>query len=198
MHRTISPEAIESLENWLRDVFCGLERKSRGPMVDHSLRVGRMLHKHDHDPVTVFAGYTQDVLEDTDVTIDELLDVAVMTLGVEELAVDAVSLVVECSYMPDEYALPKKERKAAASARWIAHEDPRVQIVKVYDVNDNEADAIMVSERFRMEYLEWAAPLREGLIEKLSMRNVVILRQPDLIDSPYAHVSYVPHGPYGS
>jgi (p)ppGpp synthase/HD superfamily hydrolase len=158
------------LEAWLEEVFAGLERKSGGPMVVHSVRVGRALRTAGHDELTVFGGYCHDVLEDTRATAAELHAVAASLLADPRDAHRAVALVVECSYAAHEEALPWKARKDAASARWAATRDPRVAHVKLADIDDNRGDAEAVSARFARSYRGWADPLYEALLRNLKDR----------------------------
>lgn len=152
------------LEAWLRSAFEGRVRKNGQPMVDHSLRIGRALAAAGADEVTVFGGYCHDVLEDVEeVGVDNLQAVAEAILGEGPDADAAVVLVQDCSYSEEEYALPKPERKKAAVARWLASPDPRVHMVKRFDVEDNRADCASVSAAFEAEYMSWAGPLHEGL-----------------------------------
>ena len=151
------------VESFLEAAFEGKVRKNGDPMVDHSRRVGRALAAAGYDAVTVFGGYGHDLLEDTDVTREQLHAFALTIFGNEADATAAVQLVEDCSYSEDECKLPKPERKAAACARWIASSDPRVHAVKSFDVDDNEVSAPSVSQVFYETYMAWAGPLRENL-----------------------------------
>lgn len=171
MSNRVSDEGWTVLEGWIELVFHGLNRKHGGPMASHSIGVGRALRDEGGDDVTVFAGYAHDVLEDTEVAEDRLREVAELVLGDPLAAADAVNLARECCYTEAEYQLPKKDRKAAAVARWIAHPDDRVACVKKADVENNRLDAAAVSEKFEAEYLEWAGPLHRALSERLAAQS---------------------------
>lgn len=151
------------LDAWLREAFGSRRRRLGEQMALHSIRIGRALRRDGCDAITVFGGYCHDIVEDTDVTAGALLPVALRVLRDAADAEAAVALVVECSYSPEEYLLPKRERKAAACARWIASPDIRVALVKKADVEDNRADAPNVSGAFAAEYMSWAGPLHEEL-----------------------------------
>jgi (p)ppGpp synthase/HD superfamily hydrolase len=161
----VSDAAWERLEAWLSDVaMAGLERKSSGPMAAHSIRMGRAARAAGRDDVTVFGCYGHDVLEDTPISDAELMAQALAIFSEHRSAeaAAAVVLCVACCYTAEEYAMEKKQRKAAATARWIGSDDPRVWDVKIFDIDDNRAD--VVSEAFSETYRSWADPLYVGLI----------------------------------
>ncbi len=136
----VSDATWERLEAWLSDVaMAGLQRKSSGPMAAHSIRMGRAARAAGRDDVTVFGCYGHDVLEDTPVSDAELLlqALAVFSEHRRAEAATAVALCVACSYSAEEYAMERKHRKAAATARWIGSDDPRVWDVKIFDIDDN-------------------------------------------------------------
>ncbi len=154
------------LEAWLRHAFGNRKRKTGAPLVDHSLRVGRRLKREGQDPLTVFAGYCHDVLEDLPVELATLEALATRTLGSSQSGRVAARLVQQVSYTDGEYELPKVDRKAAAAKRWLASEDRRVALIKIADVDDNDSDADQVSDQFAKDYRSWALPLRDGLKSK--------------------------------
>lgn len=156
------------LESWLQTAFSDRIRKHGGPMVAHSIDVGRSLRAAGADDVTCFAGYAHDVLEDTEVSEDSLRLVALDVLGDAERARDATWLASECCYLPEECALSKGDRKLAAVARWIAHPDDRVALVKKADVESNRLDAAAVSLAFEADYRAWSDPLHAALSDRLS------------------------------
>jgi (p)ppGpp synthase/HD superfamily hydrolase len=156
----------EAVENRVRDIFGNRVSKSGTPMVNHSLDVGRRLRADGRDTVTVFGGYFHDAWEDTQAELPGLLELFMEFLPPLD-AVEVVTLVAKCSYQPDEYRLPKPERKKAAIARWIDDEDIRISHIKIADVdsNDTTADSVPI-EGFAENYRSWAYPLRETLREK--------------------------------
>ena len=150
------------LEAWITEAFVGQMRKGGHEyMVQHSIRIGRRLRAKGRDAITVFGGYTHDVLEDTDRCIDQLRVVAREMLGAD--AETGVQLAKTCCYTDAEYALTKAERKVAACARWTSTPDVRVWYIKIEDVFDNRADANIVSDAFFETYTGWADPLAEAL-----------------------------------
>jgi (p)ppGpp synthase/HD superfamily hydrolase len=168
----------ELVERWLLDAFAGQARKDGSPMVEHSIRVGRSLREIPGiDPACVFGGYGHDVLEDLPcVTLDELAAVAEAALGSPDAAADAVDLVVACSYSPEEYEVERSiggkdgkfARKSLAVARWLAHPDVRVHLIKDADVTDNRSSAALVSPVFVSDYESWAVPLQCGLVLRIA------------------------------
>ena len=157
-----------AVEVFIEDAFRGQKRKTDDPAVEHSRNVGQMLREQGRDAITVFGGYTHDVLEDTEKTYENVLALARQVFGNEDDAVLAAELSLECCYTDAEYTLPKKERKATACARWIASENPRVAFVKMADVSDNRRSAPQVSAQFEAEYLSWAQPLFDALEAKVA------------------------------
>jgi (p)ppGpp synthase/HD superfamily hydrolase len=161
----VSDATWDRLEAWLSDVaMAGLKRKSSGPMAAHSIRMGRVARATGKDDVTVFGCYGHDVLEDTSISGAELMAQALAVFSEHRRpeAAAAVELCAACSYTAEEYAMERKRRKAAATARWIGSDDPRVWDVKIFDIDDNRAD--IVSQEFTETYRSWADPLHDGLI----------------------------------
>lgn len=166
----------ELLEQWLREVAGNEPRKGVGLMVDHWLRIGRAMRLDGADDIAVCGGYGHDVHEDAKhVSLDNLGAAFEAVLGNPDDASTAVQLVLDCSYSDEEIQLEaevaavhgkkagKSARKAMACARWVSHEDPRVHLVKIADVKDNEADCDLVSAEFAADYRSWAVPLRSNL-----------------------------------
>ncbi len=174
--RRLKDRDWDFLEAKLRGIFGGLKSKCGDPMVGHSIDVGRRVRSDKRaDDIAIFGGYCHDVLEDTKLTQDDLLVLAKATMDNRNLAVNiladavkCVNLVVEVSYSDEEYVLPKKERKAAATKRWSKSNDIRVLLIKKCDVESNSTTASKVSKEFEVEYLSWAQPLRETIEKKLA------------------------------
>ena len=163
-------------ERWLEQVAAGRVRKNGDPMVGHWIRIGRALRSEGADDIAACGGYAHDLVEDIeDLREADMVEAFEALLGNRADALVALQLVHDCSYQPSEYQLErdvaevqgaragKDARKAAACARWIAHQDPRVHIVKIADVCDNDTSCESVSGQFAMEYRGWALPLRSSL-----------------------------------
>ncbi len=158
----------DALETHLREIFAGKTGKDGTLMVEHSLRVGREVRAQQWEPAVIFAAYTHDVLEDTDMFIERLMVLAMDILQDQDMAARAVYLAKEACYTEEEYALSKLDRKAAAVARWTAHTDPGVWGIKWHDVKDNEGRGMGVSETFYHDYCAWAVPFQQDLGRQLS------------------------------
>lgn len=161
------------LEAKIESIFRGLVRKNGEEMFHHSVEVGRILRREKiADDIAIFGGYCHDVLEDTEITKEGLYDLARATFDPLPTclpdAVRCTTLVSEVSYSEFEETLEKKLRKQTASKRWAEHKDIRVILIKKADIESNKKTANSVSAEFNAEYLEWAQPLYEKLVERLT------------------------------
>ena len=156
-----------AVEAWLVEGFAGRRRRSGEATAYHSIRVGRALRDQHASPATVLAGYLHDAGEDLALEPARLAAVARSLLGLGEIAAQAARLVAVVSYSAAEYGLPRTERKRAAAARWLADDDLRVALIKLADIDDNDADADIAGAEFAVAYRDWALPLRAGLAAKL-------------------------------
>lgn len=109
-------------ENLVREKFAGQEDRSGVPMADHMMRVAG--HLADEDDMTLHAAWLHDIVEDTDVTLNELTD-----MGYPFEVVEAVALLTHNK---------KAETYAEYIDRICASGNLRAIKVKLADQRDNK------------------------------------------------------------
>jgi GTP pyrophosphokinase len=104
----------------------GQFRKSNDPYIQHPLEVAYMLAELNTSPATIAAGLLHDLVEDTDVTKEQILE----QFGVDVCnIVDGVTKISQLKYMTKEKALAKSHQKILLAMA----KDIRVVVVKLID-----------------------------------------------------------------
>ncbi len=138
----------------------GQFRKSGDPYISHPLHVAYLLSEYNAGPATIAAGLLHDVVEDTDVTLDEVRkqfgdDVAKI--------VDGVTKISKLKYMTKEKVLAKSHQKILLAMA----KDVRVILVKLVDRLHNMRTMQFQSpekqKRIAQETLDLYAPLAHRL-----------------------------------
>ncbi len=129
--------------------FAGQRRRGGDipmPMAVHSIRVGLQLERYGANLDTVLAGFCHDVLEDTNVTTQQ-----VETLFGSEV----LQLVVACSLDESIYESDHEAGNRDLVQR-VARCGARAAMIKVVDILDNLATYYQVPEAWQQEML-WCA-----------------------------------------
>ena len=125
----------------------GQKRMSGEPYITHPLAVGYLLASANGGPNTIAAGILHDVLEDTDVTKEELEE----TFGKDITSiVEGVTKISKLKYMTEKKALAKTHQKIILAMS----NDIRVVLVKLFDRVHN------------MRTLNYQNPEKQKLIAK--------------------------------
>lgn len=111
---------LQSTELLVRAKFAGQFDDGGTPMADHMMRVWQNVQQWDIE--TQFVAWLHDIIEDTDVTADDL-----RSMGYSETVVEAVLLLTK----------PDKEPYADYIDRLCASGNKRAIIVKLADNKDN-------------------------------------------------------------
>ncbi|MGQ9705975.1 MAG: RelA/SpoT family protein [bacterium] len=132
-YRDVSINLIRNAYNLALRGHAGQVRKSGRPYIEHLLSVAYILAQHRMDTITVSAGILHDILEDTEVTQDEIEK----TTGSKEV-IELVNSVTKLSRVPVSSELSEVmnlRRLLLAMAK-----DLRVVIIKLADRLDNLRD----------------------------------------------------------
>lgn len=121
-----SIEQIRSAYELAREKHEGQFRKSKDPYIQHPLEVAYMLAELHSSPTTIVAGLLHDLLEDTDLTKEELTE----KFGTDVASiVDGVTKIGQLKYMTREKALARTHQKILLAMA----KDIRVVLVKLVD-----------------------------------------------------------------
>jgi len=119
-------ELIKEAYAFAKEKHEGQFRKSKDPYIQHPLEVAYMLAELHASPTTIAAGFLHDVLEDTDVTKEELTE----KFGEDVVKiVDGVTKIGKLKYLTKEKALAKTHQKILLAMA----NDIRVVLVKLVD-----------------------------------------------------------------
>ncbi len=160
IHDEKSIELIQKAYLTAKDKHDGQYRKSGEPYVQHPLEVANILASLHTSPSTICAGLLHDVLEDTDMTKEEMT-----TKFNEDITniVDGVTKIGKLKYMTKEKALAHNHEKLLLAMA----KDIRVIIVKLADRLHNmrtiEFHEELKRKRIAQETLDLYAPLAHRL-----------------------------------
>ncbi|CAN5774874.1 GTP diphosphokinase [soil metagenome] len=161
---------IEAAYAFSDDAHAGVRRKSGELYISHPVKVAIILAEMQLDPETLTAALLHDVVEDTDVTIDDIQKhfgprIAALVEGVTKL-----SRIPWASDLGDEeQALREKERQAESLRKMFLAmvDDLRVVLIKLADRLHNmrtlEHVPVEKQQRTSLETMEIYAPLANRL-----------------------------------
>jgi len=142
--------------HWSRNLHEGQKRESGEPYIIHPIRTAEILIDMKLDPPAIKAALLHDILEDTDITKDDL---------VEQFGED-VGAMVEGVTKIDDMDVGKSTRKAASLRKmvWAMVDDLRVIVIKLADKRHNMNTLQYIKEeerrlRIARECLEIYAPM---------------------------------------
>lgn len=150
---------IEYYMGFIEKKHKGQTRKQGTPYYLHPLEVSRILAKKGFSKEYQIAGLFHDLLEDTDTTYEEILEVSNL-----EIAEAVKSVTKEKGYVMAEYM-----------ARIMQNDMARM--VKLADRVHNLSEAHLASEKFREKYIketeEWFMDLALGTVFEEELRSVL-------------------------
>ena len=176
--------------HWSRKLHEGQKRASGEPYIIHPIRTAELLIDFKIDPPAIKGALLHDVLEDTDVSKDDL---------VERFGEDVAALVEGVTKI-DDMDVGKSTRKAASLRKmvWAMVEDLRVVFIKLADKRHNMSTLQYIVEderrlRIARECLEIYAPMAGKLgmsslkteLEDLSFKYL----KPDIYTQISEHVA---------
>lgn len=147
LHHERNLDLIKRAYQFAEEKHRGQFRKSSDPYIKHPLEVAYMLAELNTSPASIAAGLLHDLVEDTDVTLEQVKE-----LFGEDVAgiVDGVTKISKLKYMTKEKALAKSHQKILLAMA----KDIRVVVVKLVDRVHN------------MRTLEYQTPEKQKIIAK--------------------------------
>jgi GTP pyrophosphokinase len=126
IHNELSIELIKKAYLFAEEHHRGQFRRSGDPYIQHPLEVAYMLAELNTSPATICAGFLHDLVEDTDVTKETIIE-----LFGDDIAsiVDGVTKISKLKYLTQEKALAKSHQKILLAMA----KDIRVVVVKLVD-----------------------------------------------------------------
>ena len=151
---------ILSAYNLAHEKHHGQLRKSSEPYIQHPIEVAYMLAEYRTSPATIIAGLLHDIVEDTDVTKEDLA----LKFGTDVAnIVDGVTKIGQLKYMTKAKALARSHQKILLAMA----KDIRVVLVKLIDRMHNmrtlEFHTPEKQQKIARETMELYAPLAHRL-----------------------------------
>jgi (p)ppGpp synthase/HD superfamily hydrolase len=141
-------------EKFAREAHANQLRKyTNEPYIDHPAAVVELVRSVSHTNEMICAAWLHDVVEDTEVTLDEIRDV----FG--SVVADYVRQLTDVSKPSDGNRLLRKELDRIH----LSLACPKVQTVKLADIIDNTSSIVRYDPKFAKVYLEEKAQLLEAL-----------------------------------
>lgn len=147
----ITSEKSQDLINWAYKfaIIAHGEQKRKytgEPYVNHPVEVARLVASVTDDVNMICAAFLHDVIEDTWVNYDNLLD---LRLGFGKSIAD---LVLEVTEEPKREGLTRKERKSFEAMR-LAFVSPNAQTIKLADIISNTQSIAQHDPKFAKVYM---------------------------------------------
>ena len=175
LHKKQNLDVIYKAYEVARRQHEGQFRKSNDPYIQHPLEVAYMLCEYHAGPNTIAAGLLHDVLEDTSITYEKMVEM----FGEDITSiVDGVTKISKLKYMTQEKILAKTHQKILIAMA----KDIRVILVKLVDRVHNmrtlEFQPLEKQKKIARETIDLYAPLAHRLgmyrikaeLEDLSLR----------------------------
>ena len=148
---------LELVKEYVKNKHEGQKRKQRTPYYFHPLKVQQILQEKGYSEEYQVAGLCHDLLEDTDATEQEILDLT------NEEVLKAVRLVTK----EDGYKMQQYINRIS--------ENPMAKAVKLADRLHNLQDAPLASKEFQIKYRreteKWYLKLAEGTMFEEEIRE---------------------------
>lgn len=154
-------DLIQSIEEFARQAHGDQQRKFEpGPYVIHLIRVRDLCQEYTSDRAILSAALLHDVLEDTEVKGDQLLQ---FLLGVAEqqLAERTLQFVIDLTDVYTRFNYPqwnRRKRKKMEADR-LSLVSPEAQTIKYADIIDNSLTIANAEDGFASVYLHEARAL---------------------------------------
>ena len=158
---------IEQVTEFARRAHGDQQRKfAAEPYIVHPIRVMEICRGYSHDITLISAALLHDVLEDTEVTAEELGSF-LQSVMKDSQARQTLQLVKELTdvYVKKNYPDWNRRKRRQKEAERLSKVSPQAQTIKYADIIDNSLDIVNVETDFAEKYLE------ECLVIVLAMQS---------------------------
>ena len=159
------------VEEFIKNKHAGQKRKQGTPYHTHPISVAKILKNKGFDETYQATGLTHDLLEDTDATELEILDLASL-----EVLKATKLLTKKSGYIMSEYIENISK-------------NPIAKIVKLVDRIHNLEESLTQDDNFKKKYLketyEWFIPLSKGTIFEKDLLTTIIKIEKSLNTSKF-------------
>ncbi len=141
------------------------------PYINHTVRVRDILREFTNDEAVLSAALLHDVLEDTEVTEEELLDF-LQSVFDEVIARKTIELVKDLTdeFIKSKYPDLNRRARRSQEAIRLANTKPDAHTIKYADIIDNVRDIVASESDFALVYIREC----KTLLQRLTKGNGVL------------------------
>lgn len=134
-----------------------MRKYSDEPYIRHPERVMELCREHTQDHTILAAALLHDVLEDTEVTREEITSFLKEVMTVDEVE-KTIRLVIDLTdvYVKKDYPHLNRKKRKRKEAERLGEAHPDAQTVKYADIIDNTVDLVENDEDFARVFLKEA------------------------------------------
>lgn len=162
-------ETLEAIIKFTDQAHDEQKRKYTGERyIVHPVRVMQMCQQYSYDPSILAAALLHDVLEDTPVPAERILEFLRLHLS-EEDAARALRYVTELTdiYIKPNYPRMKRWSRKEKEAERLSFVSAEAQTIKYADIIDNSVNIVLHDREFGYVYLKEA----QMILEKMKSGN---------------------------
>ncbi|PQA55517.1 HD domain-containing protein [Siphonobacter curvatus] len=148
-------ETLEKIQEFARQAHEGQRRKyADEPYINHPIRVMQVCEAYTQELPVLAAALLHDVLEDTEVTAEEMQEFLSGVMGEAEVR-RTLKLVQELTdvYTHADYPGLNRDQRKSREAERMAKVSPAAQTIKYADILDNSLDIVESESDFAPKYL---------------------------------------------
>ena len=152
----IMEQAIEKVKDFAKKAHDGQMRKyTPEPYIVHPVRVMKLCKEYTSSAPVLCAALLHDVLEDTDVSKEELRDFLLSVMNEKDAAL-TLQLVVDLTdvYIKKDYPQWNRRTRKKKEADRIAETSGQAQTIKYADIIDNCKEIVQYDKEFGPKFLQ--------------------------------------------
>ena len=178
-------QAIEKVKDFAKKAHDGQMRKyTPEPYIVHPVRVMKLCKEYTSSAPVLCAALLHDVLEDTDVSKEELRDFLLSVMNEKDAAL-TLQLVVDLTdvYIKKDYPQWNRRTRKKKEADRIAETSGQAQTIKYADIIDNCKEIVQYDKEFGPKFLQEC----KMLLQRMTKGNPQLYqRAKDLVEKELA------------